>query len=59
MLELPPCSPIPVPNDIFLFAEKKEILKGRHFDDTDDIRINTTAALQKISQNHFQYRFDR
>jgi hypothetical protein len=26
----------------------KEILKGRHFDDTDDIRSNKTAALKAI-----------
>jgi hypothetical protein len=32
----------------------KEILKGRHFDDTDDIRSNTTAALKAIPQNQFQ-----
>jgi hypothetical protein len=29
-------------------------LKGRHFDDIDDIRSNTTAALKAISQNQFQ-----
>jgi hypothetical protein len=28
-----------------------EILKGRHFVDTDDIRSNTTAALKAIPQN--------
>jgi len=29
-------------------------LKGRHFDDTDDIRNNTMAALKAIPQNQFQ-----
>jgi hypothetical protein len=29
----------------------KEILKGRHFDDDDDIRSNTTAVLKAIPQN--------
>jgi len=29
-------------------------LKERHFDDTDDIRSNTTAALKAIPQNQFQ-----
>jgi hypothetical protein len=32
----------------------KEILKGRDFDDTDDIRNNTTAALKVIPQNQFE-----
>jgi hypothetical protein len=39
------------PNDFFLFPEVKEILKGRHFDDTDDIRSNTTVALKAVTQN--------
>jgi hypothetical protein len=30
----------------FLFPKVKEILKGRHFDDIDGIRSNTTAALK-------------
>jgi hypothetical protein len=30
------------------------VLKGRHFDDIDDIRSNTTAALKDIPQNQFQ-----
>jgi hypothetical protein len=35
----------------------KGILKGRHFDDIDDFRNNTTAALKAISQNQFQNYF--
>ena len=42
----------------FLFPKIKEILKGRHFDDIDDIRSNTTAALKAIPQNHFQNCFE-
>jgi len=38
------------PSDCFLFSKIKEILKGRHFDDIDDITINTTAALKAIPQ---------
>jgi hypothetical protein len=30
-------------------------LKGRHFDDTDDIRINTTAALKAVPQNSSKF----
>ena len=41
------------PSDFFLFPKIKEILKGGHFDDTDDISSNTTAALKAIPQNEF------
>jgi hypothetical protein len=33
-------------------------MKGRHFDDIDDIRSNTTAALKAIPQNQFQNYFE-
>jgi ABC-type proline/glycine betaine transport system substrate-binding protein len=36
----------------------KEILKGRHFDDIDNIRSNTTVALKAIQQNQFQNCFE-
>jgi len=36
------------PSDFLLFSKIKEILKGRHFDDIDDIRSNTTVALKAI-----------
>jgi hypothetical protein len=54
VLQHPPCSPGLVPNDFFLFPKIKKILKGRHFDDTDDIRSNTTAALKAIQQKQLQ-----
>ena len=56
--EHPAYSPDLAPNDFFLFPKIKEILKGRHFDDIDDIRSNTTAALNVIPQNHFQNCFE-
>jgi transposase len=46
VLERPSYSPDLAPSDFLLFPKVKEILKGRHFDDTDDIRSNTTAALE-------------
>jgi len=46
------------PNDSFLFLKIKEILKERHFDDIDDIRSNTMAALKAIPQNQFQNCFE-
>jgi len=58
VLEHPACSPDLARIDIFLFPKIKEILKGRHFDDIDDIRSNTTAALKAIPQNQFQNCFE-
>jgi len=48
VLEHPAYSPDLATSDFFLFPKIKEILKGRHFDDIDDIRSNTTAALKTI-----------
>jgi hypothetical protein len=47
-----------VTSDFFLFLKIKDILKGMHFDDTDDFRSNMTAALKAIQQNQFQNYFD-
>ena len=54
VLEHPTYSPDLAPSDFFLFPKIKEISKGRHFDDIDDITSNTTAALKAIPQNQFQ-----
>ena len=51
-------SPNLAPSDCFLFPKIKEILKGRHFDDNDDIRSNTTTALKAIPQNQFHNCFE-
>ena len=58
VLEHPAYSLDLAPSDFFLSPKIKEILKGRHFDDIDDIRSNTTAALKAISQNQFQDCFE-
>jgi hypothetical protein len=58
VLKHQPYSPDIAPNDSFLFQTIKEILKGRHFDDTDDIRSTTMATLKAIPQNHFQNCFE-
>jgi histone-lysine N-methyltransferase SETMAR len=44
VLEHPAYSLDLAPSDFFLFPKIREILKGRHFDDIDDIRSNTTAV---------------
>jgi len=46
VLEHPACSPDLAPIDFLLFLKVKKILKGRHFDDIDDIRSNTTAESE-------------
>jgi len=58
VLEHPAYSTDLAPNDFFLFPKIKKIMKGRHFDDSDDIRSNTTAALKAILQNQFQNCFE-
>ena len=58
VLEHPAYSPDLAPNDFFLFPKIKEILKGRHFDNTNDIWSNTMAALKAIPQNQFQNCFE-
>ena len=54
VLDHPACLSDLTPSNFFLFPEIKEILKGRHFNDIDNIRSNITAALKAIQQNHFQ-----
>jgi len=58
VLEHPAYSPVLAPNDFFLFPKIKEILKGRYFDNIDDIRSNTKADLKAIPQNQFQNCFE-
>jgi len=58
VLEHPACSPHLASIDFYLLLKIKEILKGRHFVDIDDIRSNTMAALKAIPQNQFQNCFE-
>jgi len=58
VLEHPAYSPDLAPNDFFLSPKIKEILRGRHFDDIDDIRSNITATLKDIPQNQCQNCFE-
>jgi len=58
VLEHPAYSPDLAPSDFFMFPKIKEILKGRHLDDIDDIRSNTTAALKAIPHNQFHNCFE-
>jgi histone-lysine N-methyltransferase SETMAR len=42
------------PSDFFLFPRIKNMLKGEHFDDNDEIKSNTAITLNGISENDFQ-----
>jgi hypothetical protein len=41
-----------------LFLKIEDILKEINFDDIDDIRSNTMAALKAVPQNQFQNCFE-
>ena len=56
--EYPAYSPDLAPTDFFLFPKINEILKGRPFDDIDDIGSNTTVAVKAIPQHQFQNCFE-
>jgi hypothetical protein len=58
VLEHPAYSLDLAPITFFLFPKIKEVLKESYFDDIDDTRSNTTAALQAIPQNQFQNCFE-
>ena len=58
VLERPAYPPDIATSDFFLFPKIKQILKGRHFDDIDDIRINTTEALKAVPTKPFPKLFE-
>ncbi|KAF6288416.1 hypothetical protein mRhiFer1_009149 [Rhinolophus ferrumequinum] len=58
VLEHPPYSPDLAPIDFFLYPKIKEILKGKHFDDIQDIKGNTMTALMAIPEKEFQNCFE-
>jgi hypothetical protein len=58
VLEHLSCSLDLAPTDFFLFLKIKEMLKGRHFDNTDGIRSNMMATLKAILQKKFQNYFE-
>ena len=48
LVDHPPYSPDLASNDFFLYLKLNEVLKGRHFYDTESIKTNTTAALKAM-----------
>jgi transposase len=57
--EHPPCSPDLAPNYFWLFPKINYALKGRRFQDTEDIHKNVTKVLKIIPQQEFQKYFQQ
>jgi histone-lysine N-methyltransferase SETMAR len=49
-MEHPPCSPDLALNDFWLFPEIKSALKGRRFQDIEDIQTDVTTELKAFPQ---------
>jgi hypothetical protein len=46
------------PCDFFLFPKLKILLKGTHFQSTEDIHKKMAELLKAVSQNDFRRRFE-
>ncbi|VVC38688.1 Transposase, type 1 [Cinara cedri] len=55
----PPYSPDLAPCDYFLFPKIKIALKGKRFQDVDEIKQNATEQLRGVSKNDFQRCFQK
>ncbi len=49
-----PYSPNFSPGDFFLFAKLKSVLKGKRFDDLEEIKANTTRVLKALTSSDFK-----
>ena len=50
----PPCSPDLSPSDCFLFSQLKEVLKGNHFANVEEVKQKMAEALKGIKINKFK-----
>ena len=50
----PPYSPDLIPNWLFLFPWMKEVLKGEHFADVEEVKQEMAEALKGIKINEFK-----
>jgi len=53
-VEHPSYSPYLAQNDFWLFPKIKSTLKGRRFQDTDNVQKNVMLALKAVPQQQFQ-----
>jgi len=58
-LPQPPYSPDPAPCDFSLFPQLKKIMKGRRFDDVEEIEANTSRQMRAITESDYQRCFGR
>jgi hypothetical protein len=59
-VEHPPCYPDLALNDFWLFTKIKSALKGRRYQDMEDIHPrNVTTALKAVPQQEFQKCFQQ
>jgi len=54
VLKHAPYSPDLAPCDFFLFSKLKSLLKGTHFQSTEDSHMKMTKSLKVLSQNYFR-----
>jgi histone-lysine N-methyltransferase SETMAR len=54
LLPHPPYSPDLAPCDFFLFPQLKKTMKGRRFDDIEQIQANATRQMRAIPQSDYQ-----
>jgi len=55
----PPYSPDLAPCDFFLFPRMKRDLKGKHFQNVEEVKEKTTEALKAITLPEFQNCFEQ
>ena len=53
VLKHAPYSPDKAPSDFFLFTGLKDTLRGRRFDDFDDLKNAVSAHFRKLSREDF------
>jgi len=55
----PPYSPVLAPCDFYLFPKFKSKLKGHHFGTMENIQKFVTNELNTLTENDFQYCYDK
>ena len=58
LLPQPPYSPDIAPNDFFLVPKMKIVLKGKRFDNTEDIISESKNFLRGLTRDDFSTCFD-
>jgi hypothetical protein len=57
VIPYPPYSPYMAPFDFFLFPKIKLKLKGRRFDNIEEIHIETKRIFETLTEKYFQEAF--